>query len=83
MGKFRQFLTELSARDMSVFLFFFFFFFLFPEITSLNINGFSRSLPCALIMWRSALALCLGKFRQFWLSNLHATHTYFRLRTIT
>ena len=66
MGKFRQFLTELSARDMSVFFvfffvfffcfffcfffFFFFFFFLFPEITSLNINEFSRSLPCALIM---------------------------------
>ena len=52
MGKFRQFFTELSARDMSVFVFLFFVvvFFLFPEITSLNINEFSRSLPCALIM---------------------------------
>ena len=55
MGKFRQFLTKFSARDTSVFL--------FTKITLVNINGFSRSLSCALILWRSALGLLMGEFR--------------------
>ena len=55
MGKFRQFLTKFSARYTSVFI--------FTEITSVNINGFSRSLPCALILWRYVLGLLMGEFR--------------------
>ena len=47
MGKFRQFLTGLSAHDTSVFW--------FQKITSVNINGFSRNLVCALILWGSGL----------------------------
>ena len=56
MGKFYQFLTVLAARHMSVFL--------FPDNTSVNINGFSPNLVCALILWRSGLGLQLGKLRQ-------------------
>ena len=45
MGKFRQILTELSARDTPNFR--------FRMITLVNINGFSPNLVCALILWRS------------------------------
>ena len=34
-------------------------------ITLVNINGFSPNLVCVLILWRSALGLLMGKFRQF------------------
>ena len=61
MGKFRQFLTKFSARDTSVFI--------FTEITSVNINGFSRSLLCALILWRSNFGLLMGKFRKFFFAS--------------
>ena len=39
-------------------------FFRFRMITSVNISGFSPSLVCALIFWRSGLGLLMGKFRQ-------------------
>ena len=39
--------------------------FLFRMITSVNVNGFSRNLVCALILWRSGLGLLMGKFLQF------------------
>ena len=111
MGKFRQFLTELSARNTSVFSFpgdnwskcqWIFtklevcidivevwfgiadgqilsifdyvllsylpavhLYFTFRTIILVNSNGFSPNLVCALILWRSALGLLIGKFRQF------------------
>ena len=55
MGKFHQFLTELSARDRSVFY--------FPDDNKIvNINGFSLHLVCALILGRSGLGLLIEKF---------------------
>ena len=56
MGKFIR-LTELSSHDTSVFS--------FPD------NNFSKyqwiffNLVCALILWRSALGLLIGKLGQF------------------
>ena len=46
----------------------------FRMITSVNINGLSPNLVCALILWRSGLGLLLGKFRQF-LTELSARNT--------
>ena len=37
----------------------------FWKITSVNISGFSPNLVCALMLWRSALGLLMGKFCQF------------------
>ena len=56
MDKFRQFLTELSASDMSGFS--------FPD------NNLSKYLCiftklCGLILLRSALGMLMGKFHQF------------------
>ena len=56
MGKFRQILSELSARDMPIFS--------FPDNNLVNINGFSPNLVHALILWRSGLGLLMGKFCQ-------------------
>ena len=55
MGKFRQFLTELSARDTPIFS--------FPDY-NLNNMGFSPNLLHALTLRRSGLGLLMGKFRQ-------------------
>ena len=66
MAKCRQFLTELSARDTSVFS-------LLADNFG-NINGFSPNLVCALILWRSALGLLMGKFHLF-LKELFARST--------
>ena len=44
MGKFRKFLTELSARDRSVFSF-------IRMLTLVIINGFSQNLVCAWTLW--------------------------------
>ena len=49
-------------------------YFRFRMITSLNINGFSPNLVCALILWRSGLGLPIGKFRQI-LTELPAQDT--------
>ena len=38
--------------------------FRFRMITSVNFNGFSPNLVCALILWISGLGLLMGKFRQ-------------------
>ena len=57
MGNFRQFLTELSACDMSVFSFW--------MITLVNINGFSPNLVFALILWRPGLGLLMINFDNF------------------
>ena len=54
MGKFHQFLTELSACNTSIFS--------FPGNIRVNINPFSSNLVCALILWRSGLELLMGKF---------------------
>ena len=43
-------------------------------ITSVNINGFSPNLVCALILWRSAYGLLMGKFHLF-LTELSALNT--------
>ena len=34
-------------------------------VNTVNINGFSPNLVCALILWRSGLGLLMGKFHQF------------------
>ena len=34
--------------------------------TLVNLNGFSLNLVCALILWRSALGLLMGRFCLFW-----------------
>ena len=39
--------------------------FCFRTITSVNTNGFSRNLVCALILRRSGAGLLIGEFRQF------------------
>ena len=52
MGKFCQFLTELSAHYTS--------FFSFLDITLVNINQFSPNLECALILWRAGLRLLIS-----------------------
>ena len=49
-------------------------YFTFRSITWVNVNGFSPNLMCALILWRSALELLIGKFRQF-LTELYAHDT--------
>ena len=60
MGKFRQFLTELSARSTFSF-----------SLFSFQDNKLSKSqwiitkMICALILWRSALGMLVGKFHQF------------------
>ena len=56
--------------------------FYFRMITLVNINGFSPNLVCTLILWRSALGLLIGKFRQFD-SYLPGTHPYFHFWTLT
>ena len=66
MGEFRQFLTDLSAHDRSIFHFW--------MVTLVNVNRFSPNLVCALIFWRSALGLLIGKVRQF-LTQLSARDT--------
>ena len=58
MDNFRQFLTELFARDIR--------YFYFRTITGVNLNGFSSNLICALILLRSELGLLLSTVRQFW-----------------
>ena len=40
-------------------------YFHFWTITSVNVNGFSPNLICALILWRSGLGLLMAIFRQF------------------
>ena len=67
MDKFRQFLTEVCAGDMSYFYFW--------TITLVNINGFSPNLVCALILWTSALELLMGKIRPFFTEFLYALHS--------
>ena len=49
-------------------------YFTFRAITRVTLNGFSPNLRYALILWRSALGLLLGKFRQF-LTELSAHDT--------
>ena len=66
MGKFLQLLTEISAQDTSIFS--------FPDKTSVDLNGFSQNLVCALILWSSALGLLMGKFHQF-MTELSAKDT--------
>ena len=41
-------------------------YFTYRTITWVNLNGFSPNLICALILWRSALGMLIGKFCQFW-----------------
>ena len=55
-GCFRQFLTKLSARLISICS--------FREINGVNANGFSPNLVCALMMWRFGLGL-LNNFVKF------------------
>ena len=57
MAKFRQFLTELSARP----------YFRFQTITSVNNKGFSPKLLYALTLRRSGLGLLMGKFCQIFM----------------
>ena len=73
---FLTFLTESSARDTTLFSF------LIENFS--KSHEFSPKLVCALILWRSALGLLMGKFRLF-LTELsaHNTSPYFTLRTIT
>ena len=67
IGKFHQFLTELSSRNRSIFS-------IFKMITLVNVIGFSPHLVCAFILWRSTLGLLIGRFRQF-LTELSARDT--------
>ena len=58
-------------------------YFRFQMITSVNINGFSRNLVCALILRRSGFGLLMGKFNQC-LTELSAFDTFiFLFQTIT
>ena len=50
----------LSVFCMSIRLYF-----CLQMITLINVNGFSPSLVCALILWKSALELLMGKIYQF------------------
>ena len=43
-------------------------------ITSVNVNGFSPNLVCALILWRPGFGIANGKFHQF-LTELSARDT--------
>ena len=58
-------------------------YFHFRMITLVNINRFSPNLVCALILWRSALGILIGKFRQFLTSYLPGTRLYFYFWKIT
>ena len=49
-------------------------YFHFWTITLVNVNGLSPNLACALILWRSALGLLIGKFLQL-LTELSARNT--------
>ena len=49
-------------------------YFHFQEITYVNSNGFSPKSVCALVLWRSALRLLMGKVHQF-LTELPACNT--------
>ena len=71
MGKFRSFFSYLPALHQ---------YFSFRTITLVNLNGFSPNLICALILWRSALRLLSGKFRQFLtvICLLHDSGGYYR-----
>ena len=53
MGIFRQFLIELSAHNTSVYS--------FLDVTFSKYKIFSRNLVYALILWRSAFGLLMGK----------------------
>ena len=55
IGKFCQFLTQLSACDTSVFS-------LWITYMQVNVNGFSWNLVCALILWGFVLGLHICKF---------------------
>ena len=48
--------------------------FVFQTISSVNLNGFSWNLICALILWGSGLGFLMDKFRQF-LTELSARDT--------
>ena len=50
-------------------------YFQFRAITSVNSYGFSWNLVCALIFWRFASGLLMGKFCQF-LTELSASYTF-------
>ena len=68
MGKFCQFLTELSACHMSVFL--------FPDnyLSKYQWIFTKPNLVCALILWRSGVGLLMSKFCQF-LTEISSHHT--------
>ena len=74
IGKFCQFLTELSSQDMSIFSF-----------LDYNLSKYQRifsNLVCALILWTSALGLLMVELSVFD-SYLPAIHTpTFTFRTI-
>ena len=76
MGKFRQFLAELSANDMSVFSF------LDDNFSEYQWTFTKLGMCIALILWRSAFRLLMGKCSIFD-SYLPAIHPYFTFRTIT
>ena len=61
MCEFYLFLMELSAPTHPYFC---------VQITSVNVHVFSPNLLCALILWRSGLALLMDKFCHFWQSYL-------------
>ena len=56
MGKFRQFLTELSAQYTPIFS--------FPDDNLSKHQWIFTNLACALILWRSGLGLLMANFRQ-------------------
>ena len=60
-------LTELSAPTSLYFSF---------QTITLNVDGFSRILLCALILWRSAFGLLMGKFLQFLTRVICLQHSY-------
>ena len=76
MGKFCQFLTELSASNMSVFSF------LDDNFSKYQWIFTKLGMCMALILWSSALSLLMGKSSSLD-SYLPAVHPYFTFRTIT
>ena len=77
MGKFLQILTELSARDMSIFSF-------LDDNLSKRQWIFHQTWCGALILWRSGFGLLMGKFSSNFDRVICPRHAHiFRFLTIT
>ena len=77
MGKFNQYLTDLSARHISVFLF------LEDNFSTGKFQRIFTKLSMCIDMWRSGLGLLMCKFCPFLMELSVLTHPYFCVQMIT